>query len=145
MLRKTASNGPWGSHANSATEKTIEFPALCLCASVSRFLRSKNSDWIHGRSTPAFDGNRRERQHELVAFQTSSGGGQVFEVEVLHDSGAEPAEQRVVYGVSGNPLVGAPAGTGIPVDVHVVRGKRDVAFLEERNRVGVVAGDLSGP
>ena len=47
--------------------------------------------------------------------------------------------------IDGNALLGAPAWTRRPVYVHVVAGKRDVSFFEKRNRVGIVAGNLSRP
>ena len=58
--------------------------------------------------------------------------------------GAEPDEQRLVNRQAGDALLRAPAGTRIPVDVEVVAGERDVALLEERNRVDEEAGDLAG-
>src|SRR3989442_3292337 len=110
----------------------------CHVRGVQSLENRQRIDW---RSRATFNGQRRERDHEFIALQSSRGGDRLFQVEALDNVDPHPVEHSDMDRV-GHSL---PAWSRIPVDVEIMPNERRQALVHPGNRVGVITGDLAGP
>src|SRR5262249_43043260 len=103
--------------------------------------RSENRYRINRRARTAFDGKRRELDHELIAVQPPRSLHKVFQIQALDDVDAHPVQ----HGDMDRIAHAFPTGARIPVDVEIMADERRQPVVHPGDRVGIIAGDLARP
>src|SRR5215475_15548740 len=102
----------------------------------------ENRERVQRRTGSAFNRQRRESDHELIAAKLPCGFDSALKIEVLNDVDADVFQNHLMDRVSLDALVWSPARPWEPVDVEVVPEERGLPLLHPWECIDKVAGDL---